>query len=218
MRRNPVIKGHMAYLTVLGETDPPEHVINKLVCYAKCVCDCGTKFVARWYDICKSKTQSCGCLNEKLKKERITHGLSKHPLYSIYLGMIDRCEKSTRSRYDDYGGRGIKVCSLWRKDFKNFYNWAIANGWRKHLTIERIDNDKGYNPKNCKIATYTEQANNKCNNVYYQYKDELLTIPEISRLCGIKASIIYKRIYKGWTLTDASTIKPDRSNRIYRSV
>ena len=75
--------------------------------------------------------------------------------------MKDRCYNSNNWAYKYYGGRGITVCWDWRDQFILFYQWAIANGYQPHLTIDRINNDGDYEPGNCRWATMLEQNNNK---------------------------------------------------------
>lgn len=91
----------------------------------------------------------------------VKHNLSKHPLHDCWRHILQRCCNKNNSRFNQYGGRGIDVCNLWKKDFKSFYEWAIRSGYKKGLTIERINNDKGYFPENCKFANYIEQNGNR---------------------------------------------------------
>ena len=89
------------------------------------------------------------------------HHLHDSRLYRIWWGMIGRCENIHHISYKYYGARGIKVCEEWRNDFKSFYDWAIANGYKDDLTIDRIDCNSDYKPSNCRWATYKEQIANR---------------------------------------------------------
>jgi len=89
------------------------------------------------------------------------HGMRDSRLYNIWSKMRNRCNNPNNERYEDYGGRGITVCKEWNETFIYFWNWALANGYSDTLTLERKDNNLGYNPKNCKWATYKEQNKNR---------------------------------------------------------
>jgi len=108
------------------------------------------------------ENKSCGCMRTK---HNIKHGLTpKHqkqaPIYQIWAGMKARCRDKNHSGYHSYGGRGIKVCKEWDEDFCSFWEWSKKNGYRKGLTIDRIDNDGNYEPDNCRFVTHRE---NYCN-------------------------------------------------------
>ena len=99
----------------------------------------------------------------KIKK----HGLTKHPLYCVWHNMKTRCYNPKRKAYKYYGGRGITVCDEWLFDFEAFYTWAINNGYKKGLQIDRENNDKNYNPENCRFITPRENVRNRGKHIYY---------------------------------------------------
>lgn len=136
----------------------------------KCECRCGKVIILRTEVINSKSTKSCGCsraINYKknggipnAKKFQPIHGLSNHPLFRVWSHIIDRCHKIHPSNraYKYYRGKGIKVCYEWLTDFKKFYDWALANGWQKGLTIDRIDPEKDYEPNNCQFITQSENS------------------------------------------------------------
>lgn len=131
-----------------------------------------------------------------------THGLTqggKPPEYYIWIQMKQRCYNPNHKRYKDYGARGIFVCDLWKKSFDSFISDV---GWRDNnsLTLERIDNNDGYHPKNVKWATKTEQSSNKRNNINVNGK----CLKSYCRDNDIKYGTVHSRIYKSkWDITKA---------------
>ncbi len=116
---------------------------------------CGREFESAVRYI-KNGTKSCGCFNANR-----THGLTSHRFYKTWLNMLDRCYNKNFKRFNDYGGRGITVCTEWL-DIKNFVDWVDnKSNWEEGLTLDRIDNDKGYSPDNCTFSTKTIQSINQ---------------------------------------------------------
>lgn len=127
-----------------------------------CKCKCGEEVIVRGESLKSGNTKSCGCLHrEKTKKLNASHRLRYHPLYKVWLGIKTRCFNPNCINYCNYGGRGISVCSEWKEDFKNFYDWCIENGYKEGLEIDRRDNDGDYCPENCRIVTRQQNSCNK---------------------------------------------------------
>lgn len=118
-------------------------------------CECGNTFIGKINAVKVGHKKSCGC---KRGKHNLSHNLSSHKLYRKWAGMITRCTNNKDTHYHRYGGRGINVCSEWRNDFKDFYDWAMANGYKQGLTIDRINNDGNYEPSNCQWITMAENT------------------------------------------------------------
>ena len=128
-----------------------------------CKCDCGREKVVCGISLTRRKnpTVSCGCWNEEKK---IKHGCAQKPWYDTYNAMMQRCGHREGGKEHDlhrYRDRGITVCDLWQKSPSDFGDWLLAHGWREGLQIDRIDNDKGYSPDNCRVVTPKENANNR---------------------------------------------------------
>lgn len=113
--------------------------------------------------------------------------------------MKQRCSNPNDKAYANYGGRGIKVCAEWEHDYFAFKNWALANGYKSGLWIDRVDNDKGYSPDNCRWETPKRQQQNKRTNVSVMIGGVEKCISEWAELSGIPFATLYRRIELGWS-------------------
>ncbi len=175
--------------------------------YVLCLCDCGKEKKIRLDHLKGGLTKSCGCLQQEVMKKRwqamTIHGESRRrgrtKEWYVWSGMVNRCHNPASGKvYKKYGEKGIKVCDKWRKSYKFFLEDMGRIPTLKH-TIERIDNNKGYSPENCKWATRREQANNRSNNHIITFKGKAFSAMEWSRLIGINSLTLIARINRGWT-------------------
>jgi hypothetical protein len=141
------------------------------------------------------------------------HGLSKTRLGRIADGLIRRCHNPRNHIYKRYGGRGITVCDEWRRDWLSFYRWALSHGYRDDLEIDRIDNDKGSSPENCRWVTTTENQNNKRNNIRLSLNGETDTLANRARKTGIQEGTIRRRLRLGWPMERALLVAVNTRNR-----
>lgn len=169
-----------------------------------CLCDCG-----KYKEIVGSKlktgnTKSCGCLKtERLKKFNTKHKSSNLKIYRVWRAMKERCYNPKNKRYKNYGERGIKVCDEWldkENGSSNFISWALENGYKKGLSIDRINVNGNYEPLNCRWITMKEQGRNTTKNRIITYKGESKCLTEWSEITGINISTLSWRLHKGWNV------------------
>lgn len=187
-----------------------------------CRCACGNEVVVLRSNLGKH-TNSCGCIRKEtavrlnatpeakkrladLRGRNTVHGLSRHPLHRVWSHMIERCEYAKHKSFASYGGKGVSVCPEWRKDFTSFYAWAMESGYKKGLSLDRIDNDLGYSPDNCRWATPREQTRNR--SVSVKIGDDYLM--DLAKQAGVCYNTLYWRLKKGWPLEDALHKPPKR--------
>lgn len=181
----------------------------------RCKCDCGNETVVHGNALRDGYTKSCGCYRREIgRAKNLTHGGSKDRLYATWNMIKQRCNDPANKSYKNYGGRGIKVCSEWNNDYEAFKTWALQNGYdpnakRKECTIDRINNDKGYSPDNCRWVDSITQANNCRSNHNLAFQGKTQTISQWARQQKIPAQTILFRINRaGWNVEDALTIPP----------
>lgn len=158
-----------------------------------CECECGNRSVVYGSHLRNGATISCGCVMRTTQK---THGESKTRLYKIWQHMKDRCTNQNCDSFEYYGGRGITFCEEWSR-YENFRDWALINGYQDTLSIDRIDPDGNYEPKNCRWITQTEQNKNTRKCVLLTHNGETHTLREWGRILGIPKSTIQSRYQRG---------------------
>lgn len=183
-----------------------------------CHCDCGKDVIVWAGNLISGHTQSCGCQHlEKIASGNTKHGIRYSRIYSIWCGIIARCENPKSEYYDKYGGRGIKICEDWRNNPLAFYEWSVANGYSDDLSIDRKDNDGNYEPSNCRWSNRIEQANNTSRNHYITYGNKTLTISQWAREIGLNSKTIADRLALGWEAELALTTPIKVGNR-YKNI
>jgi hypothetical protein len=170
-----------------------------------CRCDCGTEKVVKGYKLKRGDSLSCGCLRNELSSERErTHGLTKHPLFVVWCGMMNRCYSEKSPAFKDYGGRGITVCERWHS-VENFVA-DNAPGYAPSLSLDRIDNDGSYTPENVRWADRKAQSRNRRSNVMLTYQGKTQTLFEWAAEVGIAPRTLWARIReRGWPVEKALT-------------
>ena len=181
------------------------HFDKKRNSYWLCQCSCGKQKIVRKSHLISGGVSSCGCKKAiKCGNASRKHGAwaKNKRLYKIWSCMVGRGTGKRRREY--YFDRGITVCDEW-KDVNNFFEWAIANGYQENLEIDRIDNNKGYSPENCRWANADVQNRNKSNNINITRNGETKCLKDWCKELGLKYRTICKRIASGWDTEKALT-------------
>ncbi len=168
----------------------------------KCQCKCGDETTVRGTCLRSGRSKSCGCITGE------NHGESRTPTYKSWCQMWDRCNNPNCKSFANYGGRGISVCDQW-KSYKVFRRdmGPRLDG----VSIERIDNNGGYEPTNCRWATAKDQANNRRSSRRITWKGERKTVAEWEDATGVSQFTIRRRIDDfGWSINKALSTKPSR--------
>ena len=167
--------------------------------YWKCQCDCGNIVKCYYGNLVKGTTTSCGCLRSYYaQRTRNCHGESTSRLYDEWARMRNRCYNKNSRDYQRYGGRGIKICEEW-STYWPFREWAVSNGYEDDLSLDRIEVNGDYSPQNCRWITMKEQASNKRNNVFIEYRGERKNIAQWARELGLLKETINWRVKAGWS-------------------
>lgn len=159
-------------------------------------CDCGREIEALTQDVVSGDTASCGCLHrDVLSKLNFRHGETGTAEYRTWRYMMSRCHNRNAKGFCRYGGRGITVCERWRSSFTNFLADMGARPSSKH-SIERDDNEKGYEPGNCRWATAREQARNRRSTTWVKLNGARTSLPGACDALGLDLERTRERRYR----------------------
>lgn len=177
----------------------------------RCACDCGNEHVVAAAELRKGNSTSCGCFQKEQASRRVkTHGLSLHPGYAVWRSMLARCNVASHPAFKNYGGRGISVCPRWL-EFGLF--WAdMGAAYAPGLELDRIDNDGGYSPDNCRWATRIENSRNRRDAVRVEHAGRKWPVADFAAHFGLKTTTIYYRLAHGWP-SDKMALSADTKNR-----
>ena len=196
-KRVTVVRGsRFGRWTVLSETD--NDGIRRMIC---CRCDCGAERTVWLHGLRFGTSKSCGCLQREVVTVRnTTHGKSGTRTYQAWKNMRQRCTNTQRPDYRYYGGQGITVCKRWSL-YKNFLMdmGPVPIG----KVIDRIDNNKGYKPGNCRWVSWLESGRNKKRQTYITAGGKRLPLWQWSKLSGLTSATIVKRLKRGWSEENA---------------
>lgn len=186
-------------LTVLNFAE-----IKKRKAHWLCRCDCGNERIVRSANLRNGNTQSCGCLQkEKTGATSRSHGRSKTPEFTAWLGAKVRCYNPKYYLFRRYGGRGIKVCDKWLNSFEAFYADMGPKPSPKHSLDRHPDRDGNYEPENCRWATGSEQARNRSDTLMVEVAGVNIPLATLAEMIGISSVTIRARLALGWTVEKA---------------
>ncbi len=163
-----------------------------------CVCDCGRSREVRASALKSGQSGSCGCTSADAQ---VTHGMSRSRLYGVWRGMLARTENSRHVEYENYGGRGIRVCDRWHR-FELFAR-DVAQGYERGKQPDRIDNGGNYEPGNCRWISQQANQRNKRTNHQVTWRGRTLIVQEWAELLGINANTLVYRLKRGWSVDRA---------------
>lgn len=166
-----------------------------------CKCACGDYKSVSGSSLRKKTSKSCGCLKgeiaSKIGKQTKTHGLSGHRVYNLYQSMVNRCHSPNHISYKNYGAKGVRVCDRWLNSFESFIeDMGVPN---PNDSIDRINNNLGYHPDNCRWVGKEKQNRNKSNNIKLTFSGRTMNMADWAREINIGISTLYARYKAGWS-------------------
>jgi len=176
-----------------------------------CRCVCGIEKPIHIHALLSGRTMSCGCYVKETNSLPVKYTHSIPALYSQYHGMLSRCYNIKNTGYPKYGGVGVTVCDEWKNDYQNFLTWALENGWKKGLHIDKDIKGNGllYSPETCSIVTIqiNLKARHKVRKIMYNGQSRIAI--EVGRELGISKTTVNRRIRNGWDVYKAVTTPID---------
>lgn len=199
-------------LTVVSLNGSRKNTSGKSYNYWECKCDCGNTVFHTTGNLTSGKIKSCGCYRKEILRHP-THGETGTYLYWEFIHMRQRCSDKNKDKkfYKHYAGRGIRVCKEWDSPnaYPIFRDWALSNGYKEGLSIERIDVNGDYCPENCTWIDMKEQQYNKTCTVLVNGK----SLAKMAREYGIEPRLALGRYKAGWDLRDILHTKPGEKRK-----
>jgi hypothetical protein len=167
--------------------------------YVDVLCDCGIQKTIRLSNYKHGNTWSCGCLNiENVKISNTKHSQSRDYLYKRWDNIKKRCFYKKGKDYLKYGAKGITMCDEWKNDYTKFRDWALANGYKPELQIDRINNNGNYQPNNCRWVTTRQNINNRSNTIYLVYNGKKDSLMNWARFLKVNKISTFRNRIKCW--------------------
>lgn len=164
-----------------------------------CKCECGNEHTVFTQNLKNGSVRSCGCQSHPTK-----HGMTNTRVYQTWAAMKSRCRSQSYHAHKHYAGKGVAVCNEWLQ-FEAFYEWALKNGYKDDLTLDRVDNSKGYEPSNCRFVTIADQQRNKTSNRIVTFQGKTKSICQFADDIGIARATLCNRLSRGWSVEKALT-------------
>lgn len=177
----------------------------------KVKCVCGIERDIFWHTLKSGASKSCGCLLTEILSLRKKHGKTKTNIYHVWSTMKSRCHNEKNQAYKYYGGRGIRVYYKWLLDFREFDKWAMKNGFKIGLQLDRKDNNKGYYPNNCRFVTQIVNIRNRSNTIFIEIEGVKKRMVEWAEIYELNYNTLQDRLNAGWTGKDL--LKKGRAKR-----
>ena len=184
-------------IVVIGRAQRPSHLISEKAWWWSYRCDCGRIGQARNSDLVKKTS----CPHCSKRQRRTTHGMKGTSIYGVWRNMLDRCTNPNHKSFHHYGGRGIEVAPAW-KSFERFYA-DVPPKPEGRYQLDRIDNEKGYEPGNVRWVTPRRNSRNRRDNKLISWQGKTLCMADWAEETGIPYRALKQRFQKGWTADEA---------------